>query len=267
MPNDSSSTSSPLIPVQPAPPARGVKWKALVAILSVGFLYFATQLVAGIFIYLYPSLQGWTDSQTDTWLASSVYAQFFYVFLTEIMLILSLGGLLKLYAWNWRTIGLTKPKLSHIGTGIIAVVPYLLLYVVIVSVVQQIYPSLNVEQEQQIGFGDTQGLIELILIFISLVILPPLVEEITMRGFLYSGLRTAFSKIISALVVSVIFGLAHLSQGGEAGPLWIGFIDTFTLSLVLVFLREKTGNLWAGITLHAVKNGIAYVSLFILNVR
>jgi membrane protease YdiL (CAAX protease family) len=235
--------------------------------LSVGFLYFAAQIVAGLLIYFYISQQSWTDSQADTWLKSSVYAQFFYVLFTEILLILSLVAMLKLFAWNWRTIGLTKPKLSHIGTGILAVVPYLLLYILIVSVVQQIYPSLNVEQEQQIGFGSTQSQVELMLIFISLVILPPLVEEITMRGFLYSGLRTTFSKVISALAVSVIFGMAHLSQGGDAGPLWIGFIDTFTLSLVLVFLREKTGNLWAGITLHAVKNCIAYVSLFILNVR
>jgi membrane protease YdiL (CAAX protease family) len=32
-------------------------------------------------------------------------------------------------------------------------------------------------------------------------------------------------------------------------------------------LREITGNLWAGITLHAIKNGIAFFSLFILAAR
>jgi membrane protease YdiL (CAAX protease family) len=64
-----------------------------------------------------------------------------------------------------------------------------------------------------------------------------------------------------------VFGLPHLAQGGDAGPLWIAFIDTFILSMVLVWLREQTGNLWAGIVLHAIKNGIAFVSLFILSVR
>ena len=263
MQNDSSKHQQTVV----EQPNTDVKWKAFVSILSIGFLYYATQVVAGLAVYLYPSLQGWTDTQTNEWLKTSIFAQFFYVLLAEALMVTALWGLLRMFKWNWRTIGLKRPKLSHIGTGVIAVVPYMLLYVLIVSVVQQIYPSLNVQQEQQIGFGATKDALQLALIFVSLVVLPPIVEEIAMRGFLYTGLRTVFSKVISALVVSVMFGLAHLSQGGEAGPLWIGFIDTFTLSLVLVFLREKTGNLWAGITLHAVKNSIAFVSLFILNVR
>jgi membrane protease YdiL (CAAX protease family) len=53
-------------------------------------------------------------------------------------------------------------------------------------------------------------------------------------------------------------------EGGAAGPLWIGAVDTFTLSLVLVSLREITGNLWAGISLHAAKNGIAFILLFVI---
>ena len=60
---------------------------------------------------------------------------------------------------------------------------------------------------------------------------------------------------------------AHLAEGGAAGPLWIGFIDTFILSLVLCYLRVKTGSLWAGITLHALKNGIAFVALFVIGTR
>ena len=49
--------------------------------------------------------------------------------------------------------------------------------------------------------------------------------------------------------------------------LWIGALDTFILSLFLVFLREATGNLWAGITLHATKNLVAFITLFIIGVK
>jgi membrane protease YdiL (CAAX protease family) len=49
--------------------------------------------------------------------------------------------------------------------------------------------------------------------------------------------------------------------------LYIAAIDTFTLSLILVYLREKTGGLWSSMGLHAIKNGIAFVSLFIVHVR
>jgi len=58
-----------------------------------------------------------------------------------------------------------------------------------------------------------------------------------------------------------------LPEGGAAGPLYIAALDTFILSLVLIYLREKTGSLWASITLHAVKNGVAFMALFVLHPR
>src|SRR5665647_1937138 len=198
---------------------RSNKWMAPVSLLAVGVLYFASQIAGGAIVYLYPAIQGWSAKQTDQWITSSIFAQFFYVLLSEAVLVVALYALLKMFAWSWRTIGLIKPKLSHIGVGILAVVPYFMLYILIVTAVQQFYPALNIEQQQQLGFGTTKSTLELVLVFLSLVVLPPLVEEITMRGFLYSGLRKAFPKIISALLVSGVFGLAHLSQGGAAGPL------------------------------------------------
>jgi len=102
---------------------------------------------------------------------------------------------------------------------------------------------------------------------VSLVVLPPLAEETAMRGFLYTGLKRLFPWTVSGMLVSLLFGAAHLAEGGASGPLWIGAIDTFTLSLVLVFLREKTGNLWAGVALHATKNFVAFYALFIIGGR
>jgi membrane protease YdiL (CAAX protease family) len=85
-----------------------------------------------------------------------------------------------------------------------------------------------------------------------------------MRGFLYSSLKKAMPVGLAAVSVSLLFAAAHLPEGGAAGPLYIAAIDTFILSLVLVYLREKTGSLWASITLHALKNGIAFVALFVV---
>jgi membrane protease YdiL (CAAX protease family) len=106
---------------------------------------------------------------------------------------------------------------------------------------------------------------QLTLTFISLVILPPLVEETLMRGYLYGSLRKNMSKIGAALVTSIIFASAHLEFGSGAPLLWIAALDTFVLSLFLVYLREKTGSLWAGMLVHALKNGIAFASLFIFH--
>ena len=38
-------------------------------------------------------------------------------------------------------------------------------------------------------------------------------------------------------------------------------------NLVLIYLREKTGSLWASITLHACKNGVAFAALFVFHAR
>ena len=66
---------------------------------------------------------------------------------------------------------------------------------------------------------------------------------------------------------SEAWGSAHLPEGGAAGPLYIAAIDTFILSLFLIYLREKTGSLWSSMTLHATKNGVAFMVLYVLHVR
>ena len=265
----SGDFSNSVIPVsgELKPKTHSGAWYATLALFGVSVVYFLSQIVGGLLVYVYPTVQHWSHAKANDWLTHSVVAQFLFILFAEAFTIAALIGLLRIFGWSRRTIGLVRPKFSHIGSGVIAVVPYFVIYLSIVAIASHFYPSLNIDQKQEIGFTNPRGLLELTLTFISLVVLPPLVEEIMMRGFLYSGLRKAFPKIISALIVSSLFGIAHLAEGGNAGPLWIGALDTFALSLVLVYLREATGNLWAGITLHAVKNGIAFASLFILSAR
>ena len=141
---------------------------------------------------------------------------------------------------------------------------YYVLYLLTVGLVSHFVPSLNVNQHQDIGFTNVHGFAPLLFTFISLVILPPITEEIMVRGFLYSSLKKGMPTIAAVIVTSAIFASAHLPEGGAAGPLYIAALDTFVLSLVLIFLREKTGSLWASITLHAFKNGVAFVALFVL---
>lgn len=72
--------------------------------------------------------------------------------------------------------------------------------------------------------------------------------------------------IVSAtLITSVLFGLPHLLTGKE-GILWVAMIDTFALSLILCFLREKTGSLYASILVHALKNTVAFGAIFVLHI-
>jgi membrane protease YdiL (CAAX protease family) len=150
----------------------------------------------------------------------------------------------------------------------LAAVPfYFVLYLLSVGLISHFVPGLNVNQQQQIGFNNVHGAAPLVMTFISLVVLPPLAEEIMVRGFLYSSLKKALPTASAVIVTSALFASAHLPEGGAAGPLYIAALDTFVLSLVLIYLREKTGSLWASITLHAIKNGIAFVALFVFSAR
>ena len=162
-----------------------------------------------------------------------------------------------------RAIGLKKPRWRDIGIGLLAVPVYFVIYLISVSVVSYFVPSLNVSQHQDVGFNSVHGFVQLTLTFISLAILPPLTEEIMVRGMLYSSFKKVLPTIIAVLLTSLLFAAAHLPEGGAAGPLYIAALDTFVLSIILIYLREKTGSLWASITLHACKNTVAFLALYI----
>lgn len=264
MSNDSSKTK-PQAPETPKIPL--VPWKPWLGVLFIIVLYYAAQIAAGILISIYPGLQHWSHSHAFDWLNNSVGAQFVFILLAEV---LSIGGIylfLKHYRLGFASIGLKKPRWKDLGNGLLAVPVYFVLYLVIVGLVSHFVPSLDINQEQQIGFNNVSGALPLMLTFISLVILPPIAEEIMVRGFLYSTLKKALPTIAAVIITSLLFAGAHLPEGGPSGPLYIAALDTFILSLVLIYLREKTGSLWASITLHAVKNGVAFLALFVFHAR
>ncbi|HSX45444.1 MAG TPA: type II CAAX endopeptidase family protein [Candidatus Saccharimonadia bacterium] len=255
--------------VETAEPAKPkvpeVPWNTWLALVYAVLVFYAAQLIAGLLVSVYPVLRHWNSHQAGQWLNSSVGAQFVFVLVAEALTVGAVYLFLKKHRSRFSIIGLKRPTWTDPFYGLAAVPLYLLLYVLTVGVISHLVPSLNVNQQQQIGFNDVNGTFQLVLAFISLVVLPPIAEEIMMRGFIYTSLKKAMKIVPAALLTSVIFAAAHLPEGGSAGPLYIAALDTFVLSLVLVYLREKTGSLWASITLHASKNFIAFVVLFLLH--
>lgn len=110
-------------------------------------------------------------------------------------------------------------------------------------------------QSQEVGFMPSDSVAELTMIFISLVIVAPFFEEMIMRGFLFGKLRKNFGLWTSAIIVSVLFGLAH-------GQINAG-IMTFILSMFSCRMREKTGAIWASIFLHMAVNMLAFSIRFL----
>lgn len=80
------------------------------------------------------------------------------------------------------------------------------------------------------------------------VVLAPVAEEITFRGFFYNALRSRFSAVLSIALSSAFFAGIH-PQG------IIGFPMLMAIGVMLAALREWRGSLIAPIVAHACTNG------------
>jgi len=91
-----------------------------------------------------------------------------------------------------------------------------------------------------------------VFLFLAVVIVAPIGEEIVFRGFLQKFLEDYWEDITRAvLVTSLFFAMIHFN------PFWT--IQIYLLGIVLGFLAWKTKSVIPSIILHSVNNGTAYI--------
>jgi membrane protease YdiL (CAAX protease family) len=238
-----------------------VTWGPFSAVL-VSVLSFASGfLLAGSLIYFAASVFGHSSEQTETWL-NSVAGQFIFVLLAEGLIVACLAWFLHFRKTSLRALGYhRRPQINDVGLAIIGFITYFIVLLIATSLAGNLL-GIDTSQKQELGFDSVVGLREKIMAFVSLVILPPLVEETLFRGFLFTGLRKKLPFVWTTIFVSLVFATLHLFASSQ-GLLWIAGIDTLLLSLALCYLREKTGNLWAPIMVHALKNCLAFLFLYV----
>jgi membrane protease YdiL (CAAX protease family) len=156
----------------------------------------------------------------------------------------------------WQRIGFRKLSPSEWGLAFPGYLVYFFLAFLANISLALLFPEVA-DQEQDTGFTNAAG-IELWMAFVSLVILAPLYEELLFRGFVFRGLAKATSYWPAALASSALFGIAH-AQLNLA-------IDTFLVGMVASWLVWKTNSLWPAILLHGIKNLIAYIFIFVVEV-
>jgi len=244
----------------PTPPPKLYN-PLITVIISIG-IYLGAQIFAGLLISLIPVVLQWGPQRSESWLTSNALGQFMFIAVAEAITLYVLYLFLKLRKVNFKYLGLDTFRAGYILKALGGFAVYFVLYIGVFIIATKLLPGLDTEQKQELGFNMSAQGTDLLLIFISLVILPPITEEIVVRGFLFRGLRTKLPLLLSAIVASLLFGAAHLGFGGQNKLLWIAGIDTFILSMVLCYMREKTKSLWPGIIIHMIKNGIAFVILF-----
>lgn len=109
--------------------------------------------------------------------------------------------------------------------------------------------SLGVEMVQDTVnlFQTTEDMSVLVLMAFTAVIVAPLCEEVVFRGYIYPVLKRFSGPWVGALVSALVFSAAHGSLAA--------LLPLFIFGLVLVFLYEWTGSIWAPIAVHFLFNG------------
>ncbi len=147
---------------------------------------------------------------------------------------------------------------------VLGIYGFYFLTTLVVTVFVNVLGIIDTSTPQNLGITDPSSIAELAAIFVMLVVLPPIGEEILFRGFLFRGLAKYGSTIPAYVVTSVLFGLAHM-QLGEGGPSWNAVLDTMIFSGFLIHIMRRHGSLYSAMLLHGIKNAVAFLILFGVN--
>jgi hypothetical protein len=89
------------------------------------------------------------------------------------------------------------------------------------------------------------------LVFISMVIFAPLIEEMIFRWVFFQTARQYFNLFWSTLLISMLFAAIHFS--------WVLFPSVFFASLLYVYLTVKANSIIPAILAHIINNFLTFV--------
>ena len=104
------------------------------------------------------------------------------------------------------------------------------------------------------GYMDTEnpaGILETIVMFLGIAVIPPLIEEFAMRGVLVSSMQK-YGNAFAILATAFVFGLFH----GNFTQIPFAFI----CGLFFAYVTIATKSLWPAIIIHAMNNGLSCIS-------
>jgi membrane protease YdiL (CAAX protease family) len=124
-----------------------------------------------------------------------------------------------------------------------------------VCMLANIPANMVISAEKFFGFsGDmpemplTDDLWVLILYGITVIIVPPIVEELLFRGMILQSLRK-YGDGFAVVVSSILFGLYHAN--------FVQIVFAFIAGLIMALVVIRTGSLWVSILIHFINNSIS----------
>ena len=211
------------------------------------FSFLCSLLIAGIFSALDPTLLSGEDLGIFSYLAL-FFAQIFLV--GPIALFLFKNGY-KL-SDNFRFKSVSRNLLFYSLTLSFGVV---LISSELNIIIDSIFPLpdsfLNLD-----SLLSPENPFSLILVFLTVVVVAPIGEEMVFRGFLQRFLETSWGDITRAILVSsLFFTLIHFN------PYWA--IQIYLMGLILGYLSWLTKSIYPSILLHMSINGTSMLFIFL----
>ncbi len=190
----------------------------------------------------------------DSLRRSDLTASFELVIINAVAAVGFVAYYLYRYKLRWRDLGLRRFNIIRaVGYVVLA---FILLYVLVggaYKLIELIFPHFNSAQPQVNEFTKATTPQGRELSFIALVLIPPVIEEIVFRGFMFPALSRRFGVIFGAIATSIFFGIAHLQLNVS--------VYTIILSLLLCGLYLRLRSIWPGVVFHMLNNYLAFMSL------
>jgi len=102
-----------------------------------------------------------------------------------------------------------------------------------------------------------------VVVFLGVVVLSPLVEELWFRGLLLRTLRQReFTPTASVLIQGMVFALFHLLDGGALAGALVVIPELFVVGSFLGYLAVRSGKLSQSFFTHAGFNLVTTLALF-----
>ena len=221
------------------------KFKTFLKVVIVWFSNYISLYVAAIFPLIFISLS--LINSLDSYILISLILQWFLA-ITIISVVLYFEDKFSYFRKLFVT-----PNLKQ---SLILIIFILILDFILVTIYLFIYDSVAGSPGD-----DILGEIPLTLLFISLTIAAPFLEEILFRGYLLDKIRSSYSDNVAIISTGFLFGFMHHDI---LAPLDFGQTGAATISgFLYAWLRIKTGSLWPSIVCHSIWNGLIFFIFFL----
>ena len=143
--------------------------------------------------------------------------------------------------------GLLRPD-KTVGKGLLFLAIFLPMFLCVQTITLMVLKDQAKEQELLVFFSDAVrdgNRRAVVYMFVTGVVVAPLVEELIFRGYVYGALKRYLGLVPGVLLNAGLFGAVH---GATAFP------ALFLFAVCLTLAYEFTGCLFVNITMHSVFN-------------